>query len=149
MSKVSSEKKARQRSRWSEAQMAAYREKARRRRKANYSPKKKVVSSPPTPPCLPPSCPPPSKCHIPPPAPPPSTPPVFAKKSLPTPPVLAKKSLPTHQMFPKKPNFAKYLVRKWSHSLCLTQGNKLSTAWTRGLSWGWRGNLLFFILGPN
>ena len=123
MSKVS-QKKARQRSRWSDAQIAAFREKARRRRQANYSPKKKPVSSPPTPPCHPPSSPPPSKFHLPPTAPPPSTPPVFAKKSLPTPPVLAKKSLPipTHQIFakksapqghpPLKPNFAKYLVKK-------------------------------------
>ena len=105
MSKVS-EKKARQRSRWSEAQRAAFREKARGRRKANYIPKKKPIPFPPAPPTTPnlpqtapynpPTAPnsPPTTPYSPPTAPLPLPPPVFAKKSLPTPPIFAKKSAP-------------------------------------------------------
>ena len=122
MSKVS-EKKARQRSRWSEAQRAAFREKARGRRKANYIPKKKpipfpltssVPPAPPTTPNLPQTAPynPPTAPNSPPTAPLPLPPPVFAKKSLPTPPIFAKKSAPPKSFFPSKPNFTKYMVKK-------------------------------------
>ena len=135
MSKVS-EKKARQRSRWSEAQRAAFREKARGRWKANYIPRNKPIPvpqassvppaislnfAPPTTPKLPqtatynpPTAPysPPTTPYSPPTAPLPLPPPVFAKKSLPTPPIFAKKSAPPKSFFPSQPNFAKYLVKK-------------------------------------